>query len=67
MNRPQETFDKIKEAISSNVNERLSDKKNWTPDLVYVHATRLLIGIVMGFLLACSLFPLFIEVYKWIK
>lgn len=67
MNRIQETFDKIKEANSSNVNERLSKKENWTADLVYVHVTRLFIGVVMGFLLACSLFPLFLQIYVWIK
>ena len=67
MNRIQETFDKIKEANSSNVSERLSKKENWTADLVYVHVTRLFIGLVMGFLLACSLFPLLFQVYILIK
>jgi len=64
MNRMSETFNMLKEASESGVTARLSKKENWTPDLVHVHVTRLVLGLVLGFLLACSLFPLFAEFYK---
>ena len=64
MNRMKETFDMIRKAEKSGVNERLSKKENWTPDLVYVHVTRLFIGLVFGFLLCLSLQPVFQILFK---
>jgi len=31
------------------INKRLSNRKNWTEELVYVHRTRLLLGFLVGF------------------
>lgn len=30
------------------INKKLQDKKNWSPELLYVHITRLLLGFILG-------------------
>ena len=30
------------------INKKLQDRKNWTPELIYVHRTRLILGFIIG-------------------
>ena len=43
----------------------LSKKENWTPQLTYIHRSRLLIGLILGFILgidfSCLVFYLVIK------
>ncbi len=37
------------------INKKLQDSKNWTNELLYVHRTRLILGIAIGFVICLLL------------
>jgi len=41
--------------MSMKISNHLSKKENWTPELIWVHRTRFILGVILGFCMGFSL------------
>ncbi len=63
MKRMKQTLRMTREGYHEPVRMGLTKVENWTPLLVYIHVSRMIVGFILGFLLGISLiFWLFVKI-----